>query len=84
MAKTKTSKTTKGSRKSQSKRLGIKKYNGEVVRAGGIVVRQRGSTFYAGEGIGCGKDFTLFALRDGRVHFNKRRGKQYVSIVAPA
>ena len=61
----------KNGRDSQSKRLGVKEYGGQVVTAGSIIVRQRGSKFVAGKNVGTGRDWTLFALTDGKVLFDK-------------
>jgi len=58
-------------RDSNSKRLGVKRYDGQVVRAGSILIRQRGTKVHAGTNVGCGRDFTLFALVDGAVKFMK-------------
>ena len=66
--------TTNG-RESQSKRLGIKKFGGQAVIAGNIIVRQRGSKLHAGKNIGTGRDWTLFALKDGVVEFDKPHRK---------
>ncbi|MBR6062169.1 MAG: 50S ribosomal protein L27 [Spirochaetales bacterium] len=66
--------SSKNGRDSESKRLGIKKYGGVAVTAGSILVRQRGTQYYPGNNVGCGKDYTLFALIDGIVTF-ERRGK---------
>lgn len=74
--------STRNGRDSRGKRLGVKKFGGQVVKAGNILVRQRGSTFTAGENVGTGRDYTLFALTDGVVEFKKSK-KMYVSI-APA
>ncbi len=63
--------STRNGRDSQGKRLGVKKFGGEVVRAGNILVRQRGSTYHAGDNVGTGRDFTLFALVDGVVEFKQ-------------
>ena len=71
--------STKNGRDSRGKRLGVKKFGGEVVRAGNILVRQRGSTYHAGPNVGVGRDFTLFALVDGVVEF-KQGLRQYVSV----
>ena len=67
--------TSMNGRDSQSKRLGIKKFGGESILAGGIIVRQRGSKHHAGKGVGTGRDWTLFALRDGTVEFDKAHRK---------
>lgn len=66
------------------KRLGLKKAGGQKVNSGNIVIRQRGSTFHPGEGMGMGKDYTLYALRDGMVKFRNRLGKKIVSIIPKA
>lgn len=63
--------STGNGRDSQSKRLGVKRYAGQVVKAGSILVRQRGTKFAAGNNVGQGRDFTLFALVDGTVEFQK-------------
>ena len=75
--------STRNGRDSQSKRLGVKKFGGERVRAGNIIVRQRGTWIHPGENVGRGNDDTLFALIDGTVEFQSR-GKQRkrVSVVA--
>jgi large subunit ribosomal protein L27 len=62
--------SSKNGRDSQSKRLGVKAYGGETVRAGAIIIRQRGTKMKPGEGVGIGHDHTLFALREGRVAFS--------------
>lgn len=64
--------TTNG-RESESKRLGVKKFGGMTVKAGNILIRQRGTKFHPGENVGCGKDHTLFALTDGIVKFERIR-----------
>jgi large subunit ribosomal protein L27 len=69
MAHKKAGGSSRNGRDSESKRLGVKRYGGEVVKAGNIIVRQRGTAFHAGEGVGIGKDHTLFALADGTVQF---------------
>ena len=61
----------KNGRDSNSKRLGVKRYDGQVVTAGSIIVRQRGTKFHPGKNVGVGRDFTLFALTDGSVKFQK-------------
>ncbi|MGC6456283.1 MAG: 50S ribosomal protein L27 [Coraliomargaritaceae bacterium] len=63
--------TSKNGRDSNSKRLGIKKFGGESVIAGNIILRQRGTRFHPGENVGMGRDHTLFALNDGKVSFDK-------------
>jgi large subunit ribosomal protein L27 len=74
--------SVKNGRDSVSKRLGVKEYGGELVTAGSIIVRQRGSKFVAGINVGTGRDWTLFALKDGRVKFDQE-GRR-VNIVAEA
>ncbi|MCE2779592.1 MAG: 50S ribosomal protein L27 [Algoriphagus sp.] len=74
--------SSKNGRESHSKRLGVKKFGGEVVIAGNILVRQRGTKHHPGLNVGVGKDHTLFALTNGVVAFKKRfDGRSYVSIV---
>jgi large subunit ribosomal protein L27 len=68
-------------RDSNAKRLGVKKYGGEVVRTGGIIVRQRGTKIHPGENVGRGGDDTLFALADGSVSFHKTRSRTTVSVL---
>ena len=82
MAHKKAGGSTRNGRDSQSKRLGIKKYAGQFVRAGNILVRQRGTKFNAGENVGCGRDHTLFATADGVVQFKRKgsHGRKYVSV----
>ena len=63
--------TSVNGRESHSKRLGVKKFGGESVRAGGIIMRQRGSKLHAGKNVGTGRDWTLFALKDGTVKYDK-------------
>jgi large subunit ribosomal protein L27 len=70
----------KNGRDSQSKRLGIKRYAGELVSAGTIIVRQRGTKFHPGDSVGRGRDDTLFALLDGHVVFHSRKGRNFVAI----
>jgi len=72
MAHKKAAGSTKNGRDSQSKRLGVKKFGGEVVLAGNILVRQRGTKFHAGDNVGMGRDHTLFAKADGNVIFETR------------
>jgi len=82
MAHKKAGGSTRNGRDSESKRLGVKRYGGEVVRAGNIIVRQRGTQFHPGDNVGIGKDHTLFALVDGKVEFKVRgeRSRKYVSV----
>ena len=77
--------STDNGRDSQSKRLGVKKFGGEQVVAGSIIVRQRGTKHHPGENVGIGKDHTLYALTDGTVVFKKKKdNKSFVSIEAQA
>lgn len=69
MAHKKAGGSTRNGRDSNAKRLGVKRYGGQLVRAGNIIVRQRGTKFHPGENVGCGKDHTLFAKADGHVKF---------------
>ncbi|WP_232683418.1 50S ribosomal protein L27 [Pseudomonas aeruginosa] len=84
MAHKKAGGSTRNGRDSESKRLGVKLFGGQAVKAGNILVRQRGSKFHAGYGVGLGKDHTLFAKVDGVVKFETKGafGRKYVSIVA--
>ncbi|UCH25740.1 MAG: 50S ribosomal protein L27 [Trueperaceae bacterium] len=73
--------SSKNGRDSQSKRLGVKRFDGEVVAAGNIIVRQRGTRFKPGKNVGQGKDFTLFALRDGVLRFADKGSKgRFISV----
>ena len=82
MAHKKAGGSSRNGRDSQSKRLGVKRYGGEVIPAGSIIVRQRGTRVHAGENVGMGKDHTLFALVDGRVSFKtKAKGRVFISVL---
>ena len=81
MAHKKAGGSSRNGRDSNAKRLGIKKYGGQAVKAGNILVRQRGSRIRPGENVGMGRDFTLFALVDGRVEYYERRGRKHVRVV---
>jgi len=81
MAHKKGAGSTKNGRDSKSKRLGVKIYGNQLVKAGGIVVRQRGLTFKPGMNIKVGKDYTLFAIKDGIVKFELLKGSKLVSVV---
>jgi len=72
--------STKNGRDSISKRLGIKRFGGQLVKAGEILIRQRGTKFHPGQNVGLGKDYTLFALEAGVVSFGSRRGKKVVNV----
>ena len=74
--------SVRNGRDSVSKRLGVKRYGGEVVTAGNILIRQRGSKFIAGKNVGVGRDWTLFALTDGKVLFDKNSHR--INVVAEA
>jgi large subunit ribosomal protein L27 len=82
MAHKKSGGSSRNGRDSESKRLGVKKFGGERVLAGNILVRQRGTTFHPGDNVGLGRDHTLFATAHGSVKFTtKRGGRCYVSIL---
>ncbi|MDR2950341.1 MAG: 50S ribosomal protein L27 [Prevotella sp.] len=77
--------SSKNGRESESKRLGVKIFGGEAVKAGNIIVRQRGTTHHPGENVGIGKDHTLFALVDGVVSFRKKKNdRSFVSVLPQA
>ena len=82
MAHKKADGSSRNGRDSQSKRLGVKSYGGELITAGSIIVRQRGTKFHPGKNVGCGKDHTLFSKVDGRVSFVKKGPKlrQFVNV----
>ena len=81
MAHKKGAGSSRNGRESESKRLGVKLYGGQAVKAGNILVRQRGTVHHPGNNVGMGKDHTLFAMIDGRVKFTRKRdNKSYVSI----
>ncbi len=83
MAHKKAGGSSKNGRDSESKRLGVKKFGGESVLAGNILVRQRGTKYHAGRNVGMGRDHTLYALSHGRVEFAvKTKGRQFVSVAA--
>jgi large subunit ribosomal protein L27 len=84
MAHKKAGGSTRNGRDSESKRLGVKRYGGESVTAGNILVRQRGTHFHPGVNVGCGKDHTLFAKADGAVRFATRgpKGRKFVDVVS--
>lgn len=81
MAHTKAQGSVKGNRDSRAKRLGIKKYGGQTVTTGNIIVRQKGTKFKPGDGVSMGKDFTIFALLDGTVSFKTKLGKKVVNVI---
>ncbi len=83
MAHKKAAGSSRNGRDSAGKRLGIKRYGGQEVSAGSILVRQRGTTFHPGDNVGCGKDYTLFAMIDGVVKFEtKSQGRKHISVYA--
>jgi len=84
MAHKKGAGSSKNGRDSNPKMLGVKRFGGQAVKAGEIIVRQRGTKFHPGENVGLGRDHTLFALVKGAVSFLVRRGKQTVNIVPAA
>lgn len=82
MAHKKAGGSSRNGRDSAGRRLGVKTYGGEIVLAGNILARQRGTKWHAGRNVGCGKDHTLFALVDGKVQFaTKTKGRKVVSVV---
>lgn len=84
MAQKKGASSSRNGRDSNAKRLGVKRYGGQVVSAGEILVRQRGTHFHPGNNVGRGKDDTLFALSAGAVEFGSRRGRRVVNILPEA
>jgi large subunit ribosomal protein L27 len=83
MAHKKAGGSTNNGRDSESKRLGVKMYGGQVVKAGNIIVRQRGTQFHPGANVGCGKDHTLFATADGVIKFEVKgaKNRRFVNVV---
>ena len=81
MAHKKAGGSTNNGRDSVSKRLGVKRFGGQAVLAGNILVRQRGTKFHPGSNVGIGKDHTLFATSDGKVFFKKTRARTFVSVI---
>ncbi len=80
MSKTKGGGSTRNGRDSPGQRLGVKIYDGQEVKAGAIIVRQRGTHFHAGDNVGRGNDDTLFATAAGRVKFGARKGRKLVDV----
>lgn len=80
MAHKKGESSSRNGRDSNAQRLGVKRFGGQLVNAGEIIVRQRGTHFHPGDGVGRGGDDTLFALRDGNVEFGTRRGRRVVNV----
>jgi len=84
MAHKKAGGSTRNGRDSNAKRLGVKRFGGELVAAGNIIVRQRGTHFHPGDNVGCGKDHTLFATAEGKVVFQVKgpKNRKFISVVA--
>jgi large subunit ribosomal protein L27 len=83
MAHKKGAGSTKNGRDSNAQRLGVKKFGGQAVIAGNILIRQNGTATHPGINVGLGKDYTLYALTDGFVHFSRKRdGKKFISVLA--
>jgi large subunit ribosomal protein L27 len=84
MAHKKAGGSTRNGRDSESKRLGVKRFGGEQVRAGNIILRQRGTKMHSGQNTGIGRDHTIFATADGEVRFVRRgpKSRQYITVVA--
>ncbi len=81
MAHTKAQGAVKGNRDSRSKRLGVKIYSGQKIFKGNIIVRQRGTKLFPGNGVSMGKDYTLFAVQDGTLGFKQSKGRKIAEIV---
>tara|TARA_Y100001970_G_C13589194_1_gene534666 strand:+ start:227 stop:478 length:252 start_codon:yes stop_codon:yes gene_type:complete len=81
MATKKAGGSSRNGRDSAGRRLGIKKYGGEVVISGNIIVRQRGTKFHPGSNVGIGKDHTIFAKSNGKVSFKKTRSRTFISVI---
>ena len=80
MAHKKGAGSSRNGRDSNSKRLGVKRYGGEYVIPGNIIIRQKGTKFKPGNNVGLGRDFTIYAMIDGQVMFETKRGRKYVSV----
>jgi len=81
MAHKKAGGSSRNGRDSAGRRLGVKKFGGEIVISGNIIVRQRGTKFHPGTNVGIGKDHTIFATKDGKVFFKKTRTRTFISVV---
>ena len=81
MAHKKAGGSSRNGRDSEGRRLGVKKFGGETVKAGNILVRQRGTKFHPGTNVGIGKDHTIFATKDGKVYFKKTKTRTLISVV---
>jgi len=84
MAHKKAGGSSRNGRDSAGKRLGVKKFGGEHVIPGNIIIRQCGTKYHPGKGVGLGRDFTIFALVEGQVSFKKQGERQFVNVVPPA
>ncbi len=84
MAHKKAGGSSRNGRNSAGKRLGVKKFGGEHVIPGNIIIRQRGTKYHPGKGVGLGRDFTIFAVVEGHVTFKKSGERQYVHVMPPA
>jgi len=73
--------SSKNGRDSQSQRLGVKKFGGELVKAGNIIIRQKGTKFLPGKNVGLGRDYTIFSLIDGHVNFATKKGKKVLNVL---
>lgn len=82
MAHKKAGGTAATNRDSQSKRLGVKKYGGEAVVVGNIIIRQKGTKFHPGVGVRLGNDFTIYAVTEGKVEFKQKLGKKIVNVIS--
>jgi large subunit ribosomal protein L27 len=80
MAHTKAQKAVRGNRDSRSKRLGVKLYGGQAAKPGNVIIRQKGTRVFAGDGTMLSKDFTIIALKEGVVKFLQKKGKKHVSV----
>jgi large subunit ribosomal protein L27 len=80
MAHKKGAGSSRNGRDSNSKRLGVKRYGGEFVIPGNIIIRQKGTKYRPGNNVGLGRDFTIYALIDGQVEFENKQGRKYVSV----
>ncbi len=80
MAHKKSGGASRNGRDSESKRLGVKRFDGQLVKAGEVIIRQRGTKVHPGFNVGLGKDYTIFAKIDGMVKFETRRGRKVVSV----
>jgi len=81
MSKTKSSGRAKEKSPRPGKRLGVKVSGGQNIKTGQIIVRQRGTGFHPGDGVGLGRDFTIFAMKEGKVTFKKRKGRDEISVI---